>query len=831
MDPPRKKTTSIGEAMPLQVIIKGMTMGTVMYKVKTADKWYRRKYKVDIQNLRLSYAPSSKPFWRGKITTVDLYDLEEVRKGWNSDVFNKLEAKFRRKLQKTLHPQLLSKLHEENCFSLVVGPAHYVVDLIAPNVHARDAWVRGLRQLIACCKHLQVQHDEERWVDLSHLLHPRKGNSFSLVVVILDSEPWSLVQRWLKDLVRKADVNGNGSLNFEECLGLLNQLNISMRRKEARKLFNAANFRKVKIEGEDALEPDEFVHFYRSLVHRPELEELMKKYSVSKSVLWGSEELQNFLLKEQNMTLSMEECEALIEEHEPEDNKISGYLSLEGFQQLLLSPDHDIFNKKHRIIYQDMMQPLTHYYIASSHNTYLISGQLIGDSSIEGYIQALARGCRCLELDTWDGPDGEPIIFHGYTLTSRIFLRDVLEAIKKYAFRASQYPIILSIENHCTLPYQVKMAEHFTNILGEYLYTDPIGEDEEEFPSPETLARKIFIKSKKLKPPHEEDGVMMSPEEFMLEDEEEREEAIRSMMAAAPTPHFDGDEPPDLPMAGPSHAPRIAEALSDLVNYFSAKRFGSFDECRVCWQFNEMSSFSETVALNLAYSEGEAFVAHNRRHVSRIYPKGTRTDSTNYDPVPYWNIGCQLVALNYQTWDEPMYINEAKFSQNGKCGYVLKPKYLIDKVPYDPSKSPQPDRQLHVTIKVISAQFLPKPNRAEDGEVVDPYVSVKVYGHPLDAQKKKTKFISNNGFNPMWNQTLKFVINAPEEAIFNFRVKDENVTSNQLIGQFALPCSSMCEGYRHIHLEDQRGQRLERATLFVHVQLMQYAMNRKCSTL
>ncbi|KAF8766367.1 hypothetical protein HNY73_019435 [Argiope bruennichi] len=122
MEPP-KKNISIGEAMPLQMIIKGMTMGTVMYKVKTSDKWYRRKYKVDIQNMRLSYAPSSKPFWRGKITSackcgsfagsgtniVDLFDLEEVRKGWNSDVFNKLQAKFRRKLQKTLHPQLLSK--------------------------------------------------------------------------------------------------------------------------------------------------------------------------------------------------------------------------------------------------------------------------------------------------------------------------------------------------------------------------------------------------------------------------------------------------------------------------------------------------------------------------------------------------------------------------------------------------------------------------------------------------------------------------------------------------------------------------------------------------
>lgn len=29
----------------------------------------------------------------------------------------------------------------------------------------------------------------------------------------------------------------------------------------------------------------------------------------------------------------------------------------------------------------------------------------------------------------------------------------------------------------------------------------------------------------------------------------------------------------------------------------------------------------------------------------RIYPKGTRFDSSNYDPVPFWNVGAQFVAL------------------------------------------------------------------------------------------------------------------------------------------------------------------------------------------
>lgn len=45
------------------------------------------------------------------------------------------------------------------------------------------------------------------------------------------------------------------------------------------------------------------------------------------------------------------------------------YSSLSGFQKMMLSEDQDIFNKKHRQVYQDMNQPLSHYFIASSHNT------------------------------------------------------------------------------------------------------------------------------------------------------------------------------------------------------------------------------------------------------------------------------------------------------------------------------------------------------------------------------------------------------------------------------------------------------------------------------
>jgi hypothetical protein len=43
-------------------------------------------------------------------------------------------------------------------------------------------------------------------------------------------------------------------------------------------------------------------------------------------------------------------------------------------------------------------------------------------------------------------------------------------------------------------------------------------------------------------------------------------------------------------------------------------------------------------------------VKYNTRQLSRVYPAGKRVDSSNLDPRPHWNVGCQIVALNFQAW-------------------------------------------------------------------------------------------------------------------------------------------------------------------------------------
>jgi phosphatidylinositol phospholipase C delta len=102
-------------------------------------------------------------------------------------------------------------------------------------------------------------------------------------------------------------------------------------------------------------------------------------------------------------------------------------------------------------------------------------------------------------VDIYDG-DTEPMIFHGKTFTSKVSLREVCLAIAKYGFVASPYPIIISAEIHCSLPFQDLIAEIMGEVFGDRLVSAPLGERQkiDRLPSPEELKGRILLKAKNL---------------------------------------------------------------------------------------------------------------------------------------------------------------------------------------------------------------------------------------------------------------------------------------------------------------------------------------------
>ncbi|KAM8791941.1 1-phosphatidylinositol 4,5-bisphosphate phosphodiesterase delta-4 isoform 1-T1 [Rhynchonycteris naso] len=595
-------------------------------------------------------------------------------------------------------------------------------------------------------------------------------------------------------------------MSFQEVQRLLHLMNVEMDQEYAFQLFQAADASQS-----DTLEGEEFIEFYKALTKRAEVQELFENFSADGQKLTLLEFV-DFLCEEQKegdraSDLALE----LIDRYEPSDSgKLRHVLSMDGFLNYLCSKDGDIFNPLCLPIYQDMTHPLNHYYISSSHNTYLVGDQLCGQSSVEGYIRALKRGCRCVEVDIWDGPSGEPVVYHGYTLTSRILFKEVVATVAQYAFQTSDYPVILSLENHCSWEQQEIIAHHLTEILGEQLLSTTLdGLLPTQLPSPEELRKKILVKGKKL-------GTL---EEDLEEEEEEEVEQEAELETES---QFESDMQELSPCRKDKKKkskPILCPSLSVLVVYTKIVPFHSFTHSRENYRFYELSSFSETKAKSLIKEAGNEFVQHNSWQLSRVYPSGLRTDSSNYNPQEFWNAGCQMVAMNVQTAGLEMDIYDGLFRQNGGCGYVLKPDFLCDAQSFfHPDRPISPFRPQTLLIQVISGQQFPKADKTKEASIVDPLVRVEIFGVRPDTIRQQTTYVENNGFNPYWGQTLCFQVLVPELALLRFVVMDYKWKSrNDFVGQYTLPWTCMQQGYRHIHLLSKDGTSLHPASLFVHV--------------
>ncbi|XP_058138834.1 1-phosphatidylinositol 4,5-bisphosphate phosphodiesterase zeta-1 isoform X2 [Dasypus novemcinctus] len=577
---------------------------------------------------------------------------------------------------------------------------------------------------------------------------------------------------------------------------------------------------------------EEFRAIYRIIAHREEVIEIFNTYSSNRKILSESN-LIDFLQQEQ-YSIEMESNFAyeIIQKYEPiEEVKRERGMSFEGFTRYMDSPECLLFKNECQEVYQDMTCPLNDYFISSSHNTYLISDQLLGRSDLWGYVSALVKGCRCLEIDCWDGSQNEPIVYHGYTLTSKLLFKTVIQAIHKYAFLTSDYPVVLSLENHCSPAQQEVMAEHLQTILGDTLLSDMLDDFPDKLPSPEALKFKILVKNKKIgtlaqtreRRGSDKHGQIAEYEED--EETEQEEEEIESKCTEVFLAKEMEEKEEETKKGGlmlfrkkkPTKV-KISLALSDLVIYTKAEKFRTFQHSRLYQQFNENNSIGETQARKLSKLKAQEFIYHTRNFITRIYPKATRTDSSNYNPQEFWNLGCQMVALNFQTPGVPMDLQNGKFLDNGGSGYVLKPLFLRDaKSNFNPSEKLQDSNPVTLTIRLISGIQLP-PSYHSSTNKADTLVIIEIFGVPNDQVKQQTRVIKKNAFSPRWNETFTFIIHMPELALIRFVVENQGmITGNEFLGQYTLPVLCMNKGYRRVPLFSKLGESLDPASLFVYV--------------
>uniref|UniRef100_A0A336LNY5 Phosphoinositide phospholipase C n=1 Tax=Culicoides sonorensis TaxID=179676 RepID=A0A336LNY5_CULSO len=596
----------------------------------------------------------------------------------------------------------------------------------------------------------------------------------------------------------------------------------------------------------DVIEPgdfifDKFYELYHKICPRNDIEELFKLITQGKGDAITMDQMINFLNEKQRDPRLNEILYPLYDEKRTIEI-INDYeqdatlreqkkLSKDGLIRYLMSDENAPVFLDRLDIYMDMDQPLSHYYINSSHNTYLSGRQFGGKSSVEMYRQVLLAGCRCVELDCWDGKgeDEEPIITHGMAMCTDILFKDVIYAIRDTAFVTSDYPIILSFENHCCKAQQYKLAKYCDEIFGDLLLKEPIPDYPLEpgapLPPPSLLKRKILIKNKRLKPEVEKQELELFQQgQFVIEDEVKEDASAapidknpEEIIAAVQNASQEGGEEVVVQYTGSTT--NVHPWLSSMINYAQPIKFQGFDVAEQKNIHHNMSSFAETTGMNLLKQQAIDFVNYNKRQMSRIYPKGTRADSSNYMPQVFWNAGCQMVSLNFQTSDLPMQLNQGKFEYNGNCGYLLKPDFMrrYDKC-FDPFSDAPVDGVIaaQVAVTVIAGQFL-------SDKKVGTYVEVDMYGLPSDTVRKefRTRMIPANGLNPVYNEEpfLFRKVVLPDLAVLRFGVYDEN---GKLLGQRILPLDGLQAGYRHISLRTDANFPMSLPMLFCNIELKIY---------
>jgi phosphatidylinositol phospholipase C delta len=486
-------------------------------------------------------------------------------------------------------------------------------------------------------------------------------------------------------------------------------------------------------------------------------------------------------------------------------------------------------------------------------------------------------------------------------MTTKIPFADCVSVIAKYAFHSTPYPLIVSLEVHCTVDQQLAMVELMKKHWDGIMILEPLMNDSVTLPSPEELRNKIIIKVKAAEdsdfgmqiadaapngrsrarsinstftrtPSSDPSFVSASP----LVNSPPTMSPADSFVAGSSTPRGSTTSGPTLsPTSSSEDSDQVAAAiekgkkrktskitpdLGRLGVYAQGIKYGGFN-LQEAKTYNHIFSFSENTFVKLCAKDSDSKTAlekHNMRYLMRVYPGARRIDSSNFNPLQAWRRGVQMAALNWQTYDVHMQVNEAMFAAGSdRLGYVLKPEELrqakhlaIADVMADDGQAKEKKWKKIVKfgVDIVSAQRLPRPRNQSSETPMNPYIEFEMYspedkargiatgeggtdasardgmlgiGSPL---RKRTRVVEGNGFDPVFNQPIQMTVETKHTSLIFVRWTVWNSpdgrranSNNTLLATFTAKLDSLQQGYRHLPLFNPHGEQYRDAKLFVKI--------------
>jgi phosphatidylinositol phospholipase C delta len=470
----------------------------------------------------------------------------------------------------------------------------------------------------------------------------------------------------------------------------------------------------------------------------------------------------------------------------------------------------------------DRSHPLPEYFIASSHNTYLKAHQLFGSSSADVYATVLNAGSRCVEIDAWDNDKDldEPKVTHGYTLVSNISFRSVCEIMRDYIDKevansvesqgCRSAPILLSLENHCGTHGQARLVQIMTEVWGNRVLSEAVRKEghAEQDGGAHVLLSDLGSKIVVIVEHHLGSGVVEHDNDDSDDDDDDNDELDeKEARIAYAQAKKDTSTTNIIPM------------LADLGVYAQSVKPTDnswYDQPPLKNRpHHHLINVSETGLIAHMPTGSQKIGQHNAHHLMRVYPKGTRISSKNLNPVPFWGVGAQICALNWQTFGAGMQLNEALFS--GSDGYVLKPAAL--RTGGDGKLSTGRKKTLRLHIAGASAVPVPESHDAED---IKPYVSCMLI-HPDDLEKsppkRKTSPYKHHklGFlhrgenspliDPVWDEILEWEYEDNELVFLRLLIKsDDSFATNPVFAVAAVRVLYVTSGWSFLRMLDLKGE-------------------------